>query len=104
MTTSPCTKLHTTSCYVSMFWDNIGHVKNELYDVLLFIYQANATFEKSMLIEQARLGITRVKIEIRLLHDLKQLSIKQYAGLSQMSESVSKQLAAWSKSQKNKQT
>lgn len=79
-------------------------LKNELYDVLLFIYQANATFEKSMLIEQARLGITRVKIEIRLLHDLKQLSIKQYAGLSQMSESVSKQLAAWSKSQKSKQT
>ncbi|WP_419504853.1 four helix bundle protein [Barnesiella intestinihominis] len=77
-------------------------LKNDLYDVLLFIYQANGVHEKSALIEQARLGITRVKIEIRLLHDLKQLSVKQYAVLSQMSESVSKQLAAWSKSQKNK--
>ena len=45
--------------------------------------------------EQAQTGITRVKMEIRLLHDLKQPPIKQYAGLSQLSESVFKQLAAW---------
>lgn len=85
--------------------------QKEIYDLenannnKIYLYREGIfwkAYERSALIEQARLGITRVKIEIRLLHDLKQLSVKQYAVLSQMSESVSKQLAAWSKSQKNK--
>ena len=35
---------------------------------------------------------------LRLLHDLKQLSLKNYANASLMTESISKQLSAWQKS------
>lgn len=78
-------------------------LKKDMYDVLLLIYRANSTHDKLPLIEQARVGVARVKIEIRLLHDLHQLSDKQYAQLSEMSETVSKQLAAWGKFQKRKE-
>ena len=41
--------------------------------------------------------IEEVKIYLRILHDLKQLSLKQYVLLCERAEAISKQLAAWDK-------
>jgi hypothetical protein len=42
-----------------------------------------------------------IKLHLRLLHDMKQISLKQYALQSVNIESVSKQLTAWQKKQDN---
>ena len=47
---------------------------------------------------EAREKLVAVKLQLRLLHDLKQLSLKNYANASLMTESISKQLSAWQKS------
>ncbi len=75
-------------------------LKKDMFGILTLIYQANATRDKDAYIEQARVGLVKVKLQLRLLHDLKQMSLKQYALSAEMSESISKQLAAWAKSQR----
>lgn len=73
-------------------------LKNELTDVLVLIYKVNLTNEKAELLESARDKIMIVKIQLRLLSDLKQISLKQFALCVEMVESISKQLASWQKS------
>lgn len=73
-------------------------LKNELTDVLVLIYKANLTTEKTELLARARDKIMIVKIQLRLLSDLKQISLKQFALSVEMVESVSRQLTAWQKS------
>lgn len=77
-------------------------LKKELIDMLILIYKANMVTDKVGHIAQAREKIAVVKIYLRLLCDLKQISIKQFAQTAEMSESVSKQLASWYKIQENK--
>lgn len=76
-------------------------LKKELVGILVLIYKANMVTGKSDIIAEARERIVVVKLHLRLLCDLKQISMKGYANGAQMAESVSKQLAAWQKSQKN---
>lgn len=74
------------------------NVKNELIALLVCIYQANSTAQKSIHLQKAREHVVVVKLQIRLLMDLKQINLKQYATAAEQIESVSKQLAAWHKS------
>lgn len=74
------------------------NIKKELVDLLVCIYQANASNEKKGILEKAREHVVVVKLQIRLLSDLKQISLKQYALAAERIESVSKQLAAWQRS------
>lgn len=75
------------------------NLKKELISVLSLIYKANTVTHKADVISEAREKIVIVKLHLRLLCDLKQISIKAYANSSEMVETVSKQLAAWHKSQ-----
>lgn len=72
-------------------------LKIEIMDLCIYIYKANGTYEKQEFIEKARERIVIVKLQVRVLHDLKQISVKQYAMLADKMESVSKQLVAWEK-------
>ena len=74
------------------------NVKNELVALLVCIYHANSTQQKTEHLVKAREHVVVVKLQIRLLMDLKQISLKQYAAAAEQIESVSKQLAAWHKS------
>lgn len=74
------------------------NVKNELVALLVCIYHANSTLQKTEHLVKAREHVVVVKLQIRLLMDLKQISLKQYAAAAEQIESVSKQLAAWHKS------
>lgn len=73
-------------------------LKKELMNLLISIYQANATFNKSAVLSKAREQHIAIKLQIRLLADLHQISLKQYATAAIAIESISKQLAGWQKS------
>lgn len=70
-------------------------LKKDLTEIIVMIYKANATTAKLPHIERARELVVGVKVRLRLLQDLKHISVKQYAGFAQQVELLSKQLAAW---------
>lgn len=72
-------------------------MKNTLMEMLVFLFRANRHREKLGEVALCREHIEQVKIYLRILHDLKQLSLKQYVLLSERAETVSKQLTAWDK-------
>jgi len=72
--------------------------KKELVEILVLIYRASEAQQKGSVIMEAREKMVVVKLHLRLLHDLKQISLKVYADASMMTDSISKQLAAWQKS------
>ncbi len=78
------------------------NVKNELIALLVCIYYANSTVQKAAYLQKAKEHMVRVKLQVRLLMDLKQISLKQYATAAEQMESVSKQLTAWYKSSEKK--
>lgn len=55
------------------------------------------TKKNKMYIAQARKKVVVVKLLVPILNDTKQISVKQYAGLMDVTKSVSKQLAQWEK-------
>ena len=73
-------------------------LKRLLIDLLIMIYRANATWSKQPVISTMRESVVEVKVYLRLLCDLKQLSEKQYLLLSESAVNISKQLVAWEKS------
>ncbi|WP_295939136.1 four helix bundle protein [uncultured Alistipes sp.] len=74
-------------------------LRNELTDLLLAIYRANVNEEeKETNLRQARERVVGIKIYMRLLHDLGQISQKRYLALSEKAEDLSKQITAWHKS------
>lgn len=72
-------------------------IKKELIELCVCIYNANGNSEKHIFITQAREKVIIVKLLIRILNDTKQISVKQYAQLLDITESVSKQLSQWDK-------
>lgn len=80
----------------------VQDLKQDTLSVLRCIYHANAASDKLTYLEQARESILNVKINLRLLWDLKHIKEKTYGRLLEQAENVSKQLAAWHKSVSNK--
>lgn len=72
-------------------------LKMEIMDLCIYIYKANGSYEKQEYIEKARERMVVIKLQVRVLHDVKQISVKQYAMLADRMESVSKQLTSWEK-------
>lgn len=77
-------------------------VKKKVMDMMVCIYHANRSMgdDKLKYLKKSREYIVEIKLYIRLLIDLKQISIKKLAELTEKTESVSKQLSAWEKSVK----
>ena len=73
-------------------------LKNETLELLLQIYKANLSREKEIHIDKCRENTEVVRLLIRLLHDLRQISIKRMIALNVLIESISKQLSGWKKS------
>ncbi|MBD8347736.1 MULTISPECIES: four helix bundle protein [unclassified Dysgonomonas] len=75
-------------------------LKKRIMDLMVCIYHANGSTNegKGVHLKQAREYIVEIKLYIRLLADLKQISVKRLADLTEKTESVSKQLSAWEKS------
>lgn len=75
-------------------------LKHEITELMVLIYKANVhnEQEKVLNLRSARERIVVVKIYVRMLHDLNQISLKRFVGLSEKVEDLSKQIAAWHKS------
>ena len=59
------------------------------------IYRANSSQSKWTLLQSARENLEVVRLYLRLIKDLKQVSLDKFITLNEKIESVSKQLSAW---------
>ena len=75
-----------------------------MLEMMLNLYRTNSKADKRELIRVCRENIEGIRIQVRILFDLKQLSLKQYSRISVDIESVSKQLVAWEQYEEKKQT
>ncbi len=77
-------------------------LKKCIMKLMVCIYHANGSVgdEKRAHLKRAREYVVEIKLYIRLLHDLKQISMKKWLYLIEITESVSKQVTAWAKSVK----
>lgn len=74
-----------------------------LMNIIVTIYEANIAREKHQLLMRGRKLSVEVKVTLRILCDLRQISEKQYVRLIDLAESVSKQLTSWDNSLRNAQ-
>ncbi len=72
-------------------------LKNESLSLLLYIYKANSSRDKEMPIEKCRESAETVRLLVRILHDLRQISIKRMAALNMLIENINRQLNGWKK-------
>ena len=71
-------------------------IKKETVEMISNIYRANSTIAgRSQRIQSARENVEVIRLFLRLLKDLRQVSLKKFVGLNEQLESVSKQLTAW---------
>ncbi len=75
-------------------------IKKEGMAMLKNIYRANSSVSKKQLIQSARENIEMIRLNLRILQDLKQINLKKFVYLNERIEIVSKQLTAWQKSSK----
>lgn len=73
-------------------------LKSETVDMITNIYRANSREEKKDLLQRARENVEVVRLYMRLLRDLNQVSIRKFVEVNERIENVSKQLAGWQKS------
>ncbi|MBC8196264.1 MAG: four helix bundle protein [Candidatus Marinimicrobia bacterium] len=72
-------------------------IKNETLDLITLIYRANNKRNKIEIIKEAREKIEVIRLYIRLMKDLHQISIKRFVQVNIQIENVSKQLTGWQK-------
>ncbi len=70
-------------------------MKRDGIQLVRSIYRANKSQNKSEYLEQFLDDFEALKLEIRLCVDMKILSIKKQAELSEMLESIGKQITGW---------
>jgi hypothetical protein len=73
-------------------------LKSETVDLITHIYRANSRQEKRPVLQQARENVEVIRLYMRLLRDLQQVSIRQFVDISEKIEDVSRQLTGWQKS------
>ncbi len=75
-------------------------MKRDGIQLVRSIYRANKSQNKSEYLEQFLNDFEVLKLEIRLCVDMKILSIKKQAELSEMLESIGKQITGWRNAQR----
>jgi hypothetical protein len=78
------------------------NIKKDGLELLQLIYLACVRADHSALLPQARERLELIRLQMRLLMDLKQISLKQFAHLAEQLESVSRQLNGWQKAMEKK--
>ncbi len=73
-------------------------LKKETIDLLTLIFRANSRKDKDAVLQEARERIEVIRLFIRLMKDLKEISLKRFVEVNQKVENVSKQLTGWQKS------
>lgn len=73
-------------------------LKKETLDLITLIYRANSKTDKKETLQSAREKIEVIRLFVRLMKDLKQISIERFVQVNKQVENVSRQLAGWQKS------
>jgi hypothetical protein len=73
-------------------------IKEELIELVVTIYRANSAPNKKQHIEQILERVQAIQLLLRLSHDMKILSRRNYAALAQMTDSLGRQAQGWLKS------
>jgi hypothetical protein len=76
-------------------------LKNEVIELFILIYRANSTYNKADILKLAREQVEIIRVLIRVMKDMKQISLSSFVAINQNVENVSKQLAGWHKSVKS---
>ena len=76
------------------------NIKKEAIEMVTNIYRANSSFSKKPYLQKAREKIETIRIFFRLCRDLRQVGLERFVDINEKIENVSKQLAAWERSQK----
>jgi len=92
----------TAAQRMDKIWEEqkLENLKNEMIDAMMFIWRANSVHDKQGHIHSAREKIEKCRLYIRLLYDLRQISLEHFTKWNIAIQSISKQLAGWDKSQK----
>lgn len=77
--------------------------RRRIMDIIVMIYRANRTRQKAHVIAGMREALLEVQVCIRLLCDMRDISEGQYAALAEQTASMSKQMAAWEKSERERE-
>ena len=75
-------------------------LKKETIELITLIYRANSRRDKYQVLQEARERIEVIRLFVRLLKDLKQVSLKKFVFINKQIENVSKQLTGWQKKMK----
>jgi hypothetical protein len=73
-------------------------LKKEILEMIKNIYRANSSFQKHSFLQNARENVEIIRVYLRLLKDLKQISLNKFIMINEKIESVSKQLTRWQQS------
>lgn len=73
-------------------------LKKEATSLMLEIYKANSTYDKKEIIKKAIERLLVIRLNVRILKDLKEISLKRFVHINSKIENVSKQLTGWEKS------
>jgi len=76
-------------------------LKKETLELITLIYRANSKKEKRETLQLAREKIEVIRLFVRLMKDLRQISLDKFVQVNKQVESVSKQLTGWQKSLTN---
>ncbi|MBC8311340.1 MAG: four helix bundle protein [Candidatus Marinimicrobia bacterium] len=94
---------HFTKNFSKDYKYTVGEsIKKEALELITLIYRANSKKDKFETIQQAREKIEVLRLFIRLMKDMKEISLKRFVQVNKQIENVSKQLTGWQGSAKVK--
>jgi len=73
-------------------------IKDELIELVVVIYRANSAADKERHIQSILERVQAIQLMMRLSHDMRILSRRNYAALSEMTDSLARQAQGWLKS------
>ena len=74
------------------------NIKDELVQLVVAIYRANSATDKNQHIQSILERVQTIQLLMRLSHDMKILTRRHYAALSEMTDSLARQAQGWLKS------
>lgn len=77
-------------------------LRHKIMEIIVLIYRTNRTKKKIFIIAKMREVLLEVQVYIRLMSDLKYISERKYVALMEETTSMSKQMAAWERSEQTK--
>jgi len=79
------------------------NLKTEMINAMMYIWRANCNYEKVNYIDMARESVEKCRLYIRLLYDLRQISLDHFTKWNISIQNISKQLSGWNKSEQKKE-